>query len=197
MTSSALRYLDYSSTPTVSHEDQFSRHSNLFLNVESDTLKLTFIQDNAFTQSDLVDTRDDQVQELINRIGTTPVISHHEKLANRLVSLFGYAKEETPLSPGISIDSLSSFYDFLIIYNNLKAPSLSLTPDHNIYASWKEKNRLFSLHFLADRDVRFVLFKPNKKHPKRKIRISGTATVDTLMEIVMPGSLEYWLFNER
>jgi len=52
---------------------------------------------------------------------------------------------------------------------------------------------VFSVHFLSNRDVRFVIFKPNNRHPEKQIRISGTATADTLMETVTPNGLVDWI----
>jgi hypothetical protein len=48
------------------------------------------------------------------------------------------------------------------------------------------------VHFLANGDVHFVIFKPNYRHLERQIRISGIATTDTLMETAAPdGSLDW------
>lgn len=104
-------------------------------------------------------------------------------------------KKKDPPGPGIAVNSLSSFFDFIKLHANIRTPSLSLSPDHNIYASWRGENRIFSAHFLPDGDIRFVLFKPNNRHPQRKIRVSGTATGDTLTEIVAPESLSDWVLG--
>ena len=158
---------------------------------------IPFIDKLPIIQTELPSTQDDQVQALIQQIKKTKVISNHERIANKLLALFNIAKEEDPTSPGIAADSLINFYDFLQLYTNIKNPTLSLSPDYNIYASWRSKEKLFSAHFLQNGELRFVLFKPNKRHPKRKIRISGTATSDTLMEITTPESLNGWVFDER
>lgn len=156
-----------------------------------------YCRDNAFTQVELLNTQDEQVQDLIYQIRKSKIILNHEIIANKLLTLFKIAKEEIPTSLGIAADSLSNFYDFLQLYENIKIPALSLSPDYNIYASWRSKEQLFSAHFLPNNEIRFVLFKPNKRHPKRKIRISGTATSDTLMEITTPENLNGWVFDER
>jgi hypothetical protein len=156
-----------------------------------------YFRDNPFTQTELLCTQDDQVQALIHQIRKSKVISNHESLANKLLTLFNIAKEENPTSLGIAVDSLSNFYDFLQLYTNIKNPTLSLSPDYNIYASWRSKEQLFSAHFLQNGEIRFVLFKPNNRHPKHKIRITGTVTSDTLTEITTPESLNYWVFDER
>jgi len=130
------------------------------------------------TQTNLVNSEVVLVQELIYRIKI----------------LYYDAKEEDPECVGIAAESLRSFNDFIHLHTNLKRPIISLTPDYNIYASWRdEQNRVFSIHFLPNADVRFVMFKPNVKRPGRKIRVSGSATIDTLMETVDPDCLEEWI----
>ncbi len=125
-----------------------------------------------------------RVNVLIQRIYASQIILHREKIASRLFTLHKDAKEEEPESVGISLDSLQSFYDFFVLNINMKYPIITLTPDNNLYASWKaEAGRVFSIHFLDNNDVRFVMFMPNEKHPHQKIRISGSATTDTLKEI--------------
>ena len=147
-----------------------------------------------FTQENLLYSEDEQVQELIFQIKTSLTIPYRQELANRLVTLFKDAKEEDPTCPGISIGSLRYFYNFLQLHTNLKCPAISLTPDYNIYASWRdEQKRLFSVHFLPNGDARFVIFKPNNRHPERKIRISGTATTDILKETVAPYGVWDWI----
>ncbi|MBW2680968.1 MAG: hypothetical protein JRD01_09545, partial [Deltaproteobacteria bacterium] len=137
---------------------------------------------------------EDQVQELIFFFFFSKSICYREGLANRLLSLFNDAKEEDPDCLGIAAKSLRNFNNFLHLNTNLKCPTISLTPDYNIYASWKgEQGRVFSLHFLPNEDVRFVIFKPNDRHPERKIRVSGIATTDVLMETVMSYRIEEWI----
>jgi hypothetical protein len=159
--------------------------------------KKLYFKDNPFTQTELLSTQDDQVQRLIYQIKNSIAISNHESLANELLALFNIAKEENPASPGIALDSLNTFYDFLQFHTNIKIPTLSLSPDYNIYASWRAKENVFSAHFLPNSEIRFVLFKPNHRHPKHKIRITGIATSDTLMEITPSENLNDWVFDER
>ena len=182
MPNATLQEIEFYNTPYVNQENQNPKLSVSW-------------RDNAFTQSDLVSTKDDQAQELIHQIRTSSFVSNRDSLANQLITLFNFAKEERPASPGIAVNSLSSFFDFIKLHANIRTPSLSLSPDHNIYASWRGENRIFSAHFLPDGDIRFVLFKPNNRHPQRKIRVSGTATGDTLTEIIAPESLSDWVLG--
>jgi hypothetical protein len=149
-------------------------------------------REDPFTQFNFVESEDDQVQELIFRIRTTPSISCRE-LANRLLELFNDAKEEDPASVGISASSLLNFYNFFQTLGSIKCPIISLTPAYDIYASWRvEPRRVFSVHFLPTGDVRFVIFKPNDRHPDRQIRVSGITTSDILRETVAPYGVWDW-----
>jgi hypothetical protein len=154
-------------------------------------------REDPFTQADLLDIDDYQVQELILRFNTLPSITYHERLVDRLFTLFGDAREEEPFSPGIAVGSLRNFYNFFQLNTNLKCPSISLTPDDNIYASWRsEQNLVFSVHFLlTNGDVRFVILKPNDMHSKKQIRHSGTATIDTLMDEVESSNIRDWILE--
>lgn len=156
------------------------------------------MNESPFTQSDLIDIVDKQVQQLIFRIRISISIPNNERIANRLNSLFNAAKEEDPDSPGISSDSIRSFYHFFKKYTNLKYPIITLTPDNDIYASWKGgQNQVFSVHFVSEEDTRFVIFRPNKNHPERKIISYGTDTVDTLLATVTFSGIWDWISDER
>lgn len=147
-----------------------------------------------FTQENLLYSEEVQVQELIFWNKTYLFIPYKERLANRLITLFKDAKEEDSACIGISASSLRCFYNFIQLHTNLKCPTISLTPEYNIYASWRDdQNRVFSVHFLPNGDVRFVIFKPNAMHPEQKIRICGTATADILKETVAPNGVWDWI----
>jgi hypothetical protein len=147
-----------------------------------------------FTQADLLDSEEDQIQQLIYQIKTSPIILYRERIANRLVTLFNDAKEEDFTSGGIAIGSLRNFYNFFQLHTDLKCPTISLTPDNNIYASWRvDQKKVFSVLFLPNGDTRFVIFKPNDLHPERQIRISGTTTTDMLKAGVAPHGVWDWI----
>ena len=150
---------------------------------------------NPFTQEDLLDNEEDQLQDLIFRIKTSLCVSYREGLANKLITSLKDAKEEEDFpGVGIAVGSLRSFYNFFQLHTNLKCPTISLTPEYNIYASWRVgQKQLFSVHFLPNGDTRFVIFKPNDLHPERRIRISGTATADILIETVASYGVWGWI----
>lgn len=166
----------------VIHEDQQVRINDWPENEDS------------LTQADLLNDEENQVQELIFQIRKSFTITYHERLARRLLTLFNDAKEEDSDSLGISVGSLRNFYSFFGLHVNLKYPAISLTPDCNIYTSWRgEKNQVFSVHFLPNENTRFVIFKPNDKHPELKIRLSGTATNDTLLKTIESSGVRDWI----
>ncbi|RJQ46680.1 MAG: hypothetical protein C4538_06310 [Nitrospiraceae bacterium] len=151
---------------------------------------------NPFTQEDFLDTEEEETRRLISRIRTTWSIPFRGKLSDRLFTLLNDAKEEDPDSLGIAAGSLRYFYFFLLLHANLKCPSISLTPEYNIYASWRgEQKRVFSVHFLPNGDACFVIFKPNKSHPEKQVRFSGIATTDILMDELSPDGDLDWIFE--
>ena len=146
------------------------------------------------SQLGLLNVEDERIQNLIFQIRMSSLISYRERIATELLALNDYAKEEGTESTGISLGSLRGFYDFIRMHNNLKCPIISLTPDDNVYLSWRgEENRLFSLHFLPGGEVRFVVFKPNDMHPEKEDRISGRTTYDALKEAVIQYHVWDWI----
>jgi hypothetical protein len=125
-------------------------------------------------------------------------ISYRAQLAARLRELQDAVQEEESGSLGITVRSLQHFVEFLKAHPTLRRPAVSVTPDRNIYASWKSKfDRVFSIHFFPDGNVRFVIFRPNEKHAGEVIRISGTATVDVVMSIAALHDVLSWASDER
>jgi predicted RNase H-like HicB family nuclease len=114
-------------------------------------------------------------------------------LTKRLLKLYQIAIDEEPDSVGMSIDSFYNFYKFMNLSNLRIYPSISLTTDNNIYASWrKDTGHVFSVHFLPSGDTQFVIFKPDERYPTKKTRISGITTTDNLMKTV-ESNIRDWL----
>lgn len=156
---------------------------------------LTSKNQGAIIQEDLLASSEDEIQDLILKIITSDIVFNVE-IANRLSLLYNLSKEEEPDSISISVDSLRNFYGFLLKNTNLTPPTISLSPDNYIYASWRGKTgQLLSVLFLPDKNVHFVIFKPNPRHSEQKIRISGIATFDVLMETLAPHDLEGWILS--
>jgi hypothetical protein len=140
----------------------------------------------------------ESIEQIIWRIGTILPISYRKKLASRLSELQDAVQEEELDGRGITVRSLQHFIEFLKTNPTLRCPSVSVTPDRNIYASWKSaSDRVFSIHFFPDGSVRFVIFRPNEKHAGEVIRLSGTATVDLVMGIGSQHGILSWVSDER
>ncbi len=142
------------------------------------------------TQADMND-EEERLQEIIFQIRTSNSLAFRQNLAKRLLSLLYDAKEE---NEGIRLASLINFYEFLTLYPNIKCPIISLTPDNDLYATWRfEQNRLFSVRFLSNRDIQLVIFKPNELHPNKTDRFLITTTVDSLKGEVTPHGIWDWI----
>ena len=138
-------------------------------------------------------TDEQSVQEIICRVRTALLLPYRVRLASRLSELQKAVQEEELDGRGISVRSLQHFIEFLEAYPALRCPAISVTPNRNIYASWKSgSDRVFSIHFLPEGEVRFVIFRPNDKHPGQAIRLSGTATVDVIISIAAPHGVLNW-----
>lgn len=85
----------------------------------------------------------------------------------------------------ISLDSLRAMLAFIEQTPDVRLPQISLTAGGDVYLCWKsEPGRLFSIHFLDDRRVRFAIFYPNSRHEQMINRHSGYETVDTVLRSV-------------
>jgi hypothetical protein len=138
-------------------------------------------------------TDDESVEELIWRVRTMLPVPYRARLASRLRELQRAVQEEELDGRGIAVGSLQNFIELLKAHPALRCPAISVTPDGNIYASWKSgPNEIFSINFLPDGKVRFVIFHPNNKHPGEAIRQSGTATVDVIIGVAAPHGVLAW-----
>jgi hypothetical protein len=154
---------------------------------------VTFGQGGSMATQQPPTTEDESVEEIIWRVGTTLSARYRAKLTSRLSELQKSVQEEELDGRGITVRSLQHFIELLKAYPALRWPAVSVTPDRNIYASWKSgSDRVFSIHFLPDGKVRFVIFCPNDKHSGETIRLSGAATVDVIIDIAKPHGVLKW-----
>jgi hypothetical protein len=154
---------------------------------------VTFGQGGSMATQQPPTTEDESVEEIIWRVGTTLSARYRAKLTSRLSELQKSVQEEELDGRGITIRSLQHFVELLKAYPSLRCPTVSVTPDRNIYTSWKSgSDRVFSIHFLPDGKVRFVIFCPNDKHSGETIRLSGAATVDVIIDIAKPHGVLKW-----
>jgi len=158
----------------------------------------TILQEGSTTEADTIEQNEIQVKNVIARIrqGTTLLI--RDNLAKRLYELFEDSKEEEPDGIGIVNTSVLGLQRFFQLYSNLKEPALSLTPQGNIYASWRVGNdRVFSIHFISSNLVNFVIIFQDINHLSHSVRLSGTAPIEEIIRKVEPWGVLKWAADER
>ncbi|MDY0223332.1 MAG: hypothetical protein RBR67_19575 [Desulfobacterium sp.] len=122
------------------------------------------------------------VSEQIDRIRNCCSPATGNAIADRLGNLRQYLCEEEGPKIDISLDSLQAMHVFIEQIPDVRLPQISLTAEGDVYLRWKsEPDRLFSIHFLDDRRVRFAIFYPNPRHEQMINRHSGYETVDTVL----------------
>jgi hypothetical protein len=91
-------------------------------------------------------------------------------VAHRLSMLRSISLEE---QTELSVNSVEQFVRFLTSRPRLNWPSLIITPQGNVRASWSpEDNKHFAIEFLGGQEVRFVVFAP--REGARPARIAGS-----------------------
>lgn len=145
---------------------------------------------------DLLDERrgnQEKVRELISYVCSSENVPFAQELASRLEYLNEIAEEEGPEQSELSAESLRMFVKFLELTPDLKFPGVVLPPSGNIRVQWRAAaNKLFVAEFYSDGDVRFVIFRPDPKRSGHTIRLSGTASVESLLTIAeLHGVLEW------
>jgi hypothetical protein len=137
------------------------------------------------------------LSDLIDRFRKYPKIGFAERIAARLDYLLDVSREEQPEQAPPAAASLEDFLAFLAATPGLAYPTIVLTPEGNVRAQWqRSRNEHFAVAFHGDADVRFVVFAPDPKHPYKTIRVSGGATLDSLMDLVRPYGVEHWVTDE-
>lgn len=138
-------------------------------------------------------SNEEKIRRLIDYIRDKSNIQFAPELAARLEFLHQAVMEdpdETPISP----ESLSNFIGFLQEAPNLRYPDIVLTPSNEIRAQWRTApNHHFAVVFLPTGETRYVIFTPNLRDPDKIDRLSGTTSMDTLMETAEPHRVLDWV----
>jgi len=179
--------LSFGSEISFSHIDEL-------LDTKSKVHFTTHIKEtNPFRNVDELLSNEEKVHLFISHIGTSLAAPYKKRLAKRIKDLFDFTIEDEADSTGMSADSLHHFIAFLQNYSKLKYPDVVLSPEWNIVSEWHiDSNHHFSVDFLPNGDVRFVIFRPNPKKPKKTDRFSGMSTSDCLYEIMKNNGVLSW-----
>jgi hypothetical protein len=155
--------------------------------------RISLTSESPFDILDEYRNEDEKVLRIISYIRTQLNADFAQQLANRLEFLFQISHEEHPDEVAIIPESLSNFVALLQSETYLKYPDVMLSPSNNIRIQWRTApNRHFAVEFLNSGDAQFVIFSPDPSHPERTIRLSGIASIDSLMEMVRPYGVLRW-----
>lgn len=121
----------------------------------------------------------------LSRLKAGP-IPYRDRLAARIQALHAAFLEDYA-GAAVSARSLLGLIDFLEASRPAGYPDLTMTPSGDFYAEWRgAEDRRLTIEFLDSGEVRYLLFRPNPKHPQRTDRLSGTTTADALAETMAP-----------
>ncbi|MGQ0547807.1 MAG: hypothetical protein ACT4P3_21175 [Betaproteobacteria bacterium] len=117
-------------------------------------------------------------------------------LADRVEALSRMVLEEAGGELNLSGESLENLIAFLEANTKLSRPSLVAGPSGELIAIWKgAKQGEFTVRFMPDGTVRYLLTKTNRKHPKGVSRVSGDTTPDKLFDEARLSELR-WMVNQ-
>jgi len=150
-----------------------------------------------YTENSSIEVEEESVEATILAVPSSLPVSYAYLLSQRLAELLASSREEAGQEPEMSRSSLKWFLDFLKANSTLRCPLISLSPEGNIYATWRRnRDRLFSAHFLPSGVVRFVVFTPNPRERGAVTRLSGATTVSNLLDTVRPHAVLAWASRE-
>jgi hypothetical protein len=115
-------------------------------------------------------------------------LSFKARLAERIDTLV-VAFEEDYEGHQPSARSIDGLIDFLAASPPSQYPDLTFTPAGDCYAEWRSLRGKVAIEFLASGDARYLVFRPNPRHPQRTDRLTGTTTTDALSETMAPLAL--------
>lgn len=193
-TSTAAFGLKSVTEPLTAH-----RHATPFRIVlrRQDCFVLKTSEESAFTERDTVEEQGESVEAMILAVPSSLAVPYANTLSRRLAELFAASRQEAETELEMSRSSLRWFLDFMRSNAGLACPLVGLSPEGNIYAAWKrDRDALFSAHFLPSGLVRFVVFTPNPRHRGAVTRLSGATTASNLLDTVRPHGVLSWASRE-
>jgi hypothetical protein len=126
-----------------------------------------------------------QLDAALRRLGTAQ-LPFSARLADRIKHLAGAFAGDYD-GRQLSVRSVAGLLDFLESTPPSDYPDLTLTPAGDCYAEWHgSQGHKVAIEFLDSGDARYLVFRPNPKHPQRVDRLTGTTTIDALAETMAP-----------
>ncbi len=131
--------------------------------------------------------------ELIDSARLHPKLAYGVRLAERLHILLEISRDEQPDQAPPALASVRDLIAFLADHPELAYPGVVLTQEGNVRIQWRRtRGEHFAVEFVGDGDVRFVIFAPDPKRPDKTARVSGSATVDSIMRLAEPYGVRRW-----
>ena len=125
----------------------------------------------------------DEILKTLRRVEQS-LLSFKVRLADRITALSTAFAEDYD-GRSLSRPALEALLNYLEASLATSYPSLTATPAGDIYAEWHGPNgRLLTIEFLGSGEARFLVFRPNPRHPQRVDRLTGTTTTDALAETI-------------
>lgn len=120
---------------------------------------------------------------------------HGNRIADRLSELRNDLADDEETS-NLSMASALGLVRFLADNPKVRDPSLVATNAGNLRAEWHVSwSQHFVIEFTSDADARFVIFIEDNRSKGKKVRISGTCSVASVMEQAHPHGVDSWVMR--
>ena len=146
------------------------------------------LEESPFDQLDAKRNYREQLREITRSIGQDIGQDRAEYIVNRIEYL-AEPEDDDDVLPTLA--SVGRLIQFLAINKHVANPTLSITPSGNIYAQWRvHATRKFSVEFLPNGSIYYVLFTPSQQEAEPVISISGLEFVDSVMRLLKHYDIE-------
>lgn len=126
-----------------------------------------------------------------SRIRSINGLSHRDSIATRISELVQDCDDDEEMQ----LRSLREFGRFLRLYLPSTAPSITLTPNGNIYARWRQsETRKVSFEFIGSGQISAAIFSDKKGITRW---ISGCISIDDVMPTLRVLGSEVLIYGEK
>lgn len=103
---------------------------------------------------------------------------------------------EDKLNLDISKESLNNFFKLLYMNPNLTRPSISESPDGNLYIEWRKHSVLIGIEFISDNEVLFVMLSQDLNNQER-LEITGRSNTEKVIDIFLQNKVGKIIFANQ
>jgi len=163
------------------------------LNVRLTTVMRRVVGGGSATLASAPTWTDVEIERLIRDIRGDQLISHSGEIADRLDWLHRMDDDDLAGAGHLDVRSLRLFVASLRTIGSRRIPKISLSSAGFLYASWRDGENLFSVHYLPDGEVKWVHFRPAVGVLGIKEREYGLSSVDQLAEKMTQLRVSEWV----